>query len=63
MFIHYRTSDELAQAIRKEWRRHKILLFGYLIERAIRKMNRKGLDKTSMARALTLAAKELEKAV
>jgi len=63
MFIRYRTSDEVTNAIRKEWRRHKILLFGYLIERAIRKMNRKGLDKTSMARALTLAAKELEKAV
>jgi len=63
MFIHYRTSDELAQAIRKEWRRHKILVFARLVSGAIRKMNKVGLDKGSMIRVLKVMASELEKAV
>lgn len=63
MKITYTTSDEVSNALRREWKRHKILVFASLLERSIRKMDRRGLDKSAMAKAMKLAASELEKAV
>lgn len=63
MKIRYTTSDEVANALRREWKRQKTLRFVGLIARAVRTMDRKGLDKASMARAMKIAASELEKTV